>query len=95
MPSLEIPKPGVALEGGSVVTGADGSAEISFTKAYSTKPKLACVPELPFATDAISVQVDSWTQDVEGRYIGCKIFATDDGGKGEADVLVLWAVVSE
>jgi len=91
MPSLKIPP---APELGAVTTGADGKATISFAKAYPSKPKLALAPEYSQATDVVTVQIDSWSQDVAGNYIGAVVAAGDDGGKAEANVTVHYAVWS-
>jgi len=90
-----IPAPVGALEAGIGTTDADGLLSITFVRAYTSKPKLVAVPDLPLATDMVTVQIDSWTQDEAGNYIGCTLAAADDGGKPEAGAGVIWAIVSE
>jgi len=86
--------PGIAIEEeGEVTTDAEGKVSISFTKAYEIKPRFIPVIELPYVTDAVSVQIDSWTLDAEGKYIGVLLYVTDDGGKGEAGALVKWFII--
>jgi len=92
---VTIPPPAGALESGIGTTGADGKLAITFSKAYSTKPKFLAIPDLPLATDMVSIQIDSWSQDAEGKYIGCTVATADDGGKPEASVPIIWAIVSE
>jgi len=78
---------------GIVTTGADGKASISFPRAYPTKPKLFLSPELPQATDVVTVQIEDWSLDVEGNYIGAIVATGDDAGKAEANVPVHWLIV--
>jgi len=90
-----IPAPGGALEAGLGTTDASGLLSITFSKAYASKPKLIAMPDVPLATDAVTTQIDSWTQDAEGNYTGCTLATADDGGKAEAGCPVIWAIVSE
>jgi len=78
---------------GIVTTGSDGKASISFPKAYAVKPKLFLCPEYPQATDVVTTQVDDWSLDPDGNYIGAVVATGDDGGKAEAGVPVHWLIV--
>jgi len=90
-----IPEPGVALESGIVTTDGDGLATISFANVYATKPKLLAIADVPLATDCVIVQIESWTQDGAGNYIGCTLRTSNDGGRAEPTIPLIWAIVSE
>jgi len=79
-------------ERGEVTTGTNGRATISFAKAYPTKPNLQLTPEYDPDTDTVYAQIESWTFDAEGNYVGATICTADDWGVGEVGVLVHWVI---
>jgi len=90
---VRIPFPKGISEAGLATTGADGVASITFLKAYPTKPKVALSPDVPHGTDVVTTQIEGWTLDAEGKYIGMAVFTGDDAGKPEPSVPVHYLVV--
>jgi len=78
-------------ETGIVTTGADGTASITFTKPYPSKPVVALAPDIPHGTDVVTVQIEGWDI-VNTDYVGMGVFTGDDAGKPEPNVPVHYAV---
>jgi len=89
--TIPSPIPGGPSETGIVTTGADGLANITFTKSYAAKPIVALAPEIPHGIDVVTVQIEGWTQ-VDTKYTGMGVFTGDDAGKPEGNVPVHYAV---
>jgi len=85
------PAPAGPSETGIVTTGADGLANVTFTKTYTSKPIVALTPEIPHGTDVVTAQIEGWVIS-NGNYVGMGIFTGDDAGKPEPNVTVHYAV---
>jgi len=80
-------------EAGFATSGTDGLASITFSKTYPVKPKISLTPDLSHAVDCIIIQIEGWTQDVEGNYIGMNVYTANDGGRTEPNVPFHYMVV--